>query len=231
MIKISCLIIDDGFGSLNVLDRYIKRCTFLKLGHLHLTTSEAIELLKENSIDIIFMELNNPKLQAFTAARVVPPLQKFVFITDEEQYAPTDLSDYTVDYLTRSSVFNRFLISVEKVSTTAGRRLTDDESKSIFVKSGGQMVRVSFSDIIYIKGEKEYVSLQFANSRLLIFKRMKEMENLLPQNFIRIHVSYIINTDYISSMSGDHLIIKENRIPISKTYRRHVKLFLKDWLI
>ena len=104
------------------------------------------------------------------------------------------------------------------------------ENNHLFAKSGSQMVRINFDEILYIKGEKEYVSLHFKDERLLVYKRMKDIESLLPSNFMRVHLSFIINTKHIVKVIGNkHVFIGAEKIPIGGTYRTRIKDYINRY--
>ena len=121
----------------------------------------------------------------------------------------------------------RFSITAEKLrmnNRTEPRAANNNAY--MLVKSNGQTIRINFDDILYIKGQREYVGIQLQNKRLLVYKRMKEMETLLPENFKRVHVSFIVNTDHLSRVVSNRVITAGESIPIGSSYRPVFRRYL-----
>jgi two-component system, LytTR family, response regulator len=111
-----------------------------------------------------------------------------------------------------------------------GSTLDSPQSRDLaFVKSGRQIVRVDFRDTLYIKGEREYIGMHSRTGRVLVYSRLKEVESLLPDYFIRIHLSYIVNTRHILKFESNHVFIGEVHLPLGDTYREAFMKFLNTF--
>lgn len=233
--KISCIIIDDEPNALALLESYIEKTPSLEVKGKFYDGAEALDFLKKNEVDIIFSDIQMPLLNGFELADILPRSQKFVFITAYAEHALNSFSFHVVDYLLKPISFKRFSQAVFKIEsitnaeTTAAQPVADVQPQPfLFAKSGRQIVKVNFDDILFIKGEREYVNLQLRNEKLLIYKRMKEMETLLPPQFKRVHISYIVNTQHIQKVVMNHVQVGNTSIPISDTYRDAFMRFLEE---
>jgi len=235
--KISCIIIDDEPNALALLESYIEKIPSLDVRGKFFDGAEALEFLKKNRIDVIFTDIQMPLLSGFELADILPRSQKFVFITAYAEHALNSFSFHVVDYLLKPISFKRFSQAVFKIegiitsteATAATTPVADAQPQPfLFAKSGRQIVKVNFDDILFIKGEREYVNLQLRNEKLLIYKRMKEMETLLPPQFKRVHISYIVNTRHIQKVVMNHVQVGNASIPVSDTYRDAFMRFLEE---
>ncbi len=231
--KISCIIIDDEPNALALLDGYIEKIPSLQLMGKFFDAVDALEFLKKQQVEVIFTDINMPLLTGFELADILPRNQKFVFTTAYAEHALTSFSFHVIDYLLKPITFKRFSQAVLKIEPTGMEALSrtmpaDTQETFLFAKSGRQIIKIKFDDILFIKGEKEYVNIQLKTEKLLIYKRMKEMEALLPPQFKRVHVSYIVNTHHIQKVVMNHVLIGAVRIPISESYKDAFLHFLNE---
>lgn len=234
--KISCIIIDDEPNALALLESYIEKMPSLHVQGKFFDGAEALEFLKKNKVDVIFTDIQMPLLSGFELADILPRSQKFVFITAYAEHALNSFTFHVVDYLLKPISFKRFsqaVFKIESLANTEAATATQPVAEALqqtflFAKSGRQIVKVNFDDILFIKGEREYVNLQLRNEKLLIYKRMKEMETLLPPQFKRVHISYIVNTQHIQKVVMNHVQLGSTSIPISDTYRDAFIRFLEE---
>jgi DNA-binding LytR/AlgR family response regulator len=234
--KISCIIIDDEPNALALLEGYIAKIPALQLMGKFFDAVDALEFLKKQQVEVIFTDINMPLLTGFELADILPRNQKFVFTTAYAEHALSSFSFHVIDYLLKPITFKRFSQAVLKIEataaeTTAAPAHADTQESFLFAKSGRQIIKIKFDDILFIKGEKEYVNIQLQKEKLLIYKRMKEMEALLPQQFKRVHISYIVNTQHISKVVMNQVLVGNTQIPISETYKDAFLQMLNERMI
>ncbi|SEN00976.1 DNA-binding response regulator, LytR/AlgR family [Mucilaginibacter gossypiicola] len=233
--KISCIIIDDEPNALKLLASYIEKAPTLFLMGQFFDALEAMEFLKGQQVDVIFTDINMPMISGLQLASCLPKRQKFIFTTAYAEYALDSFNYQVVDYLLKPIEFERFLEAVDKVTAPHGshsdKTNRQGEREHIFVKSSGKLLKIYLADIRYIRGEREYVGLYMGESRHLVYKRMKEIELLLPDNFKRIHLSYIINTLHIQEISSGEVVIAGISLPIGSTYREAFNRYLNNLTI
>jgi two-component system, LytTR family, response regulator len=158
-------------------------------------------------------------------ATLLPPRTKIVFTTAYSEYAVESYSFQTIDYLLKPITLKRFLASVEKIEQhflkPGPEHLPNAEQgpEFFFVKSGKTLRKILLKDILYFEGEKDYVRLATGQEQMLIYRRLKDMEEQLKPPFIRVHNSYIINYEQLSKIEDNHIYIADKRIPVSEKFR------------
>jgi len=178
-----------------------------------------------NQVDFIFLDINMPKLTGMELATLLPPRTKIVFTTAYSEYAVESYSFQTIDYLLKPITLKRFLASVEKIERhflkPGPEYLPNAEQgpQFIFVKSGKTLRKILLKDILYFEGEKDYVRMATGQEQMLIYRRLKDMEEQLKSPFIRVHNSYIINYEQLSKIEDNHIYIGDKRIPVSEKFR------------
>jgi two-component system LytT family response regulator len=226
--KSSCIICDEP-GTLTVLQSFFLKISSLDLKGQFNNLPDALIFLKMQRVDIIFMDIGLPGINGPELADILPREQQFILIAGPGTALLNNFPYEIIDLLHLPFSYIDFAGAIEKTAAGTEQPLTTIPSgiDHLFFKSGSQMVRIYFNDILYIKGEREYISLHFKDQRLLIYRRMKEMENLLPATFIRVHLSYIINVNYVLKVvANKHLFIGETKIPIGGSYRTRIKHYI-----
>ncbi len=229
MVKLRCIITDDEPMARKGLQGYIKKLDFLELVAV---CEDAIQLgntLKEQTVDLIFLDIEMPYLSGveFLSGLNNPP--KVIIVSAYEQYALKGYELDVVDYLLKPVSFERFLKAVNKVYeqfTTTATPLPD----SIFVKTTQKFEKVFFNDILFIEALDNYISIQTTENKLVTHSTLKDFVQKLPQqNFVQIHKSFVINIEKVSSLEGNLLEIKDYKLPVSRNFRKEVKeLLLKE---
>lgn len=220
---LSCLIVDDEPHAVLLLQSYIERLPYLKLEKACYDGVEALGYLRDHTVDVIFLDINLPLLSGLELTGVLPKTSKIIFTTAYSEYAVESYEKSAVDYLLKPITFVRFTTAVEKVmeawQTTSNSAPSVETDQWLFIKSGVELVRLSFDDIVFIKGEREYISLHTEQANHLIYKRMKEIEEQLPPYFMRVHQSYIVNMQKIKRMVQYKVEMGKDWIPVSQPYR------------
>ena len=223
--NLSCIIIDDEPDAVDLVELLIKQSTTWVLKAKCYNALEALAFLKMNQVDFIFLDINMPKLTGMELATLLPPRTKIVFTTAYSEYAVESYSFQTIDYLLKPITLKRFLASVEKIEQhflkSGPEYLPNAEQgpEFFFVKSGKTLKKILLKDILYFEGEKDYVRLATGQEQMLIYRRLKDMEEQLKPPFIRVHNSYIINYEQLSKIEDNHIYIADKRIPVSEKFR------------
>lgn len=220
---IKAIIVDDEPLAQEIIETYLKDYEDFELVGLCNNALEANKLLKENAIDVMFLDIQMPQLNGIDFLKILdqPPL--VVFTTAFKEYALEGFELEALDYLLKPISKERFEKAVEKIRQETGKN-TDAFTKSIFVKSDKKLHRVFYDEIFYIEGLKDYVIIKLEGSRIVTLQTMKSLEEKLPQNqFKRIHRSYIINLDKIKSVVGNNVELlignEKSKLPIGKNYK------------
>lgn len=235
--KIKCMIIDDEPLAQRVLERYIEAVPNLELVQKCKDALEAMEVLKEKKIDLIFLDINMPKLTGVEFLRILkhPPL---VIITTA--YAEFAIQGYeldVVDYLMKPFGMERFLKAIQKVqdllkprehSLPAKTSVESQDDQYIFVKSSKKTYRINLNEILYIEALGDYVKI-FTTERMIVsYHSMKNLENLLsPKKFPRIHKSFIVSLSRIELIEGNQVKIRDRRIPIGTNFKAEFEKLIR----
>jgi two-component system, LytTR family, response regulator len=229
--KIRCIAIDDEPPALNQMEEFISRVPFLELLSSFDNGMSALEFLKENEVDLLFLDI---EMEGFTGIQLLKVLKNKPFIiltTAYDSYAIQAFDLDVNDYLLKPISFERFLKSVEKVydmktnkkpSVAAAQpAVAADEKNYIFVKTEYRMQRVDFKEILYIEGLKEYLIIKMITGRVITLQSFRHMEEMLPSsNFIRVHKSYMVALDKIEFIERNRIKIADKLIPIGDTYKK-----------
>lgn len=239
MRKITCLAIDDEPLALQQLAAYINKVPFLELkGECH-SAAEAKKIMDEELIDAIFCDINMPDLNGmdFVKSLAAPPL--IVFTTAYADYALEGYKVDAVDYLLKPFGLDEFRRATDKLmkrlhpavtaeydepvtETPAIVQPKKEEEPTMFIKSSGRVIKISIEDITYIEGMSEYLKIHFDGDQkpIVTLFSMKKMEERLPDHFMRIHRSYIVNIRKIQEVNKNRVIMdKDTYLPVGDLYR------------
>lgn len=219
MNTIKCIVVDDEELARTLLKSYIDKVDFLEIVSDFENPIEAIPILKTSEIDIIFLDIQMPELKGTDFAKMIDSKSKVIFTTAYSEYALEGYDLNALDYLLKPITFERFLQAVNKYKKEPV--LVKD---SITVKSGYDLHRLNYSDILYIESDSEYVIFYTSDKKIMSYQTLKSLEKALPaSHFLRVHRSYIVNTQKVSALKGRDLLIADAIIPVSDSYYDIVK--------
>jgi len=231
---IKCLAIDDEPLALEQLANYIKKIPFLELVARCQSALDAREIMECEVIDAIFCDINMPDLNGmdFVKSLAVPPM--VVFTTAYSEYAVEGFKVDAVDYLLKPFGLADFQRAANKVKArydlmNTAVVSTVDEDNAIFLKTEYKVVRLSISDIRYVEGMSEYLKIHVEGQPkpLIVLLSMKKMEERLPQSFMRIHRSYIINLKKIQEVNKNRVIMdRDTWLPIGDNYKEQFQDYI-----
>jgi two-component system, LytTR family, response regulator len=225
---IRCIVLDDEFLAVKLLSGYIEQTGGLKLALATTKASEAIGLIKNGLADLIFLDVQMPEITGIELMNITRNFDTRVILTTAyTQYALEGYEHDIIDYLLKPITFDRFLIATNK----AKARLQTIPSISpintpdyIFVKTEYRLQKVVLANILYLEGLRDYIAFHTTTGKILSLERMKNMDDLLPQNsFLRIHKSYIINISNIDYIERGRIVINKEHLPIGETYKELVR--------
>ncbi|HSF90472.1 MAG TPA: LytTR family DNA-binding domain-containing protein [Saprospiraceae bacterium] len=230
------LIIDDEPLALDVLETYISQMPDLHLVGRCSNALEASEMLRNNQIDLIFLDIQMPQLSGvdFIKTLTNPPL--FIFTTAYSNYALEGFELNAIDYLLKPISLDRFMKAVNKASEQFELRKREETTEAgapgegvefFFVKADKKLVKIKYDEILYIEGLKDYVIIRLEQGRVVTLQTMKSLEDKLPlSKFKRIHRSYIVSIDKIHAVDGTSVDVFEKgqikQLPIGKNYRDEI---------
>ena len=223
--NLSCIIVDDEPNAVNLLEILIKQNTKWELLGKCYDALEAIAFLKGHKPDFIFLDINMPQLTGMELAGLLSKDTKIVFTTAYSEYAAESYSFQTIDYLLKPITLKRFLAAMQKIESYFSSHDGNDNliqtrgKEYFFVKSGKEFRKILLEEILYFEGEKEYVRLVTTTGQLLIYRRLKDIDEQLAPPFVRVHNSYIVNTKQLHKIQDNHIYIANKQIPISEKFK------------
>lgn len=226
MSRFKCIIIEDEPLAQNVLKKYISDHPSLELVEIYNDALQAQTILSKQSIPLIFLDINLPKLSGINFIKTLsqPPL--VIFTTAYPEYAVEGFELNAVDYLLKPFSFERFLKAVNRAleKLNAGNnKVTEEKSLHIFLKSDKKIHKVDLQSIQYIEAIGDYMKVVTDSGQLIVNETMKKLQDDLPVNyFIRVHKSFIISRNKIRFIEGNYIQLGDKSIPIGATYRHEV---------
>jgi two-component system, LytTR family, response regulator len=223
--QISCIAIDDEPLALSKLEGFIGRVPELKLAMLFESAVEAIGWLKENNCDLIFLDIQMQHLTGIQFLEASGTKSRIIITSAYDQYAIKGYELNVSDYLLKPFSFQRFIQAVSKVMEYYSERKENkvnvqDNGGFIFIKTEHRHERIDFDKILYIEGMKDYLRVVCTDKKIMTLQSFSKIEESLPQNrFCRVHKSFIVAIDKIKSVERGVIIISDQRIPVSNTYK------------
>ncbi len=236
MKKMNCLIVDDEELARNLVENYVNRLPHLSVVGKCTNPLEAIEVLQEQPVDLIFLDIQMPELTGVEFLKTLPKKPLVIFTTAYKEYALQGYELNVVDYLLKPFRFERFLQAVNKATKLKSLEDRDaplvadspppdehEEKDYILVKSEFKVLRIFYNDISFIESMKEYVAYHTPEGRTLSLGSLKKLEEDLPADkFMRVHKSYIVNKTRVSALEGKYIHVGKVKVPIGTSYRERV---------
>lgn len=214
--SIRCLAIDDEPLALDKLKKYIERIPYLELVASCACASDAMQVMAENTVDAIFLDINMPDINGvdFVKGLADPPM--IVFITAYSEHAVESYKLRAVDYLLKPYSFVDFQRAAELIQSRFLARQNDNVSRQdddfIFLKVDYRYVRVKYSDIVYIEGMNEYLKVHtVSGEHLLVHTTFKQLNGYLPEYFLQVHRSYVVNVKRIIEVERSVILLEGNK--------------------
>jgi DNA-binding LytR/AlgR family response regulator len=232
--KLRCLIVDDEPLALDVLETYIERLDNLELVGKCKNAIEAYNKLQSDKVDLLFLDIQMPKLTGIDFLKSVSQRPKVIFTTAYREYAIEGYELDAIDYLLKPISFERFLKAVNKVVQPSQRSSAPVDTTSevaslgnvtaqepfIYLKADKKMVKVPLKDILYIESLKDYIRVKTITKEVISYQKISYLEEKLPEEkFLRIHRSFIIAMDRIEAFSAVHVEVGGHEIPIGRNYK------------
>jgi DNA-binding LytR/AlgR family response regulator len=244
MSSLQCIAVDDEPLALGLVCAFIEKTPFLTLAGRYSSAVEALQVIHNQQIDLIFLDIQMPDLTGIELARVIEragnKAPRIIFTTAFNQYALDGFRVDAIDYLLKPFNYEEFLRAASKAqayaellqkASSAGSGENKDEY--LFLKVEYQLVRIAYDDILYTEGLKDYVKVHLKSDPkpILSLTSLKALEEKLPASkFMRVHRSFIVNLDKISAVTKNTIQIGSITIPVSDQYKENFNLFLSKWM-
>lgn len=225
MRRIKCVVVDDEPLAIQLLENYVMKIPFLELVFSSENPILALEYIQKNEADLIFLDIQMPELSGINFMKIVGDKLKYILTTAYSEYALEGYEHNVIDYLLKPISFGRF----EKSALKAQERFPTNETSAnsyFFVKSSGQQHKINFDQILFVESIKDYVNIKTENQEYIVLDTLKSLESQLPENFVRVHKSFILNLNKIEKIDVRNVFLNSGKeIPIGETYKS--EFFLK----
>jgi two-component system, LytTR family, response regulator len=231
--EISCIAIDDEPLALSKLEGFIGKVTDLKLIRTFDNAIEAIGWLKANHTDLIFLDIQMEQLTGIQFLEATGSTSRVIITSAYDEYAIKGYELNVTDYLLKPFSFQRFIQSVNKVMEYYSTKHNETEISTknesfIFVKTEYRLERIDLDEIYYIEGMKDYLRIVCTSKKIMTLQSFARIEESLPsKRFCRVHKSFIVAIDKIKSIERGVIIIADQRIPVSNTYKENFYSIIK----
>jgi len=231
---IKYIIIDDEHIAHDIIKRYCDILPNMQLMSHCYDAIEALEYLSKNKVDLIFLDLNMPKLKGFEFLKTLSSPPKVIVTTAYSEFALESYELNVVDYLLKPFSFERFLKAVNKVigSSVTTKQSSSEENDTtasqIFLRQNKSYIQVDLNSILYIEASGNYTKVVTTNDTISIREKISDMIESLPKNgFLQVHKSFAIATEHIKRIEGNRIYIGDDIIPIGKLYKANINMLLK----
>ena len=236
--KIKCIAIDDEPLALEQIGSYVQKTPFLELIATCKNAYEALDVLKEKEVDLMFIDIDMPDISGLDLVKSLVKKPQIIFTTAYSEYAFEGFQVDAIDYLLKPINYAAFLKAANKSkiwfeanSPEKAEQQSKSDRKEIFVKSNYKVVRILLADISYIESANEYIKIFLENQEVITtFMRLKNIEELLPAgDFMRVHKSFIINLNKILAVDRNRIFIdKKKHIPVGEQYKEIFNKYMDD---
>ena len=237
MSVINCIILDDEPMAVALLSKYVDKIQNLNLVKATTNPFEVLEFTNNNSVDVIFIDIQMPELTGIQLMEMLGNKNKFVITSAYSEYALQGYEHNVIDYLLKPVSFDRFYKAVIKVQEVFKKQtftnVIPSEEKSddfLFVKTDGKLIKINLNDLQFVEGLKDYLYLHLKNEKLIVLDTLKDFELKLPNNFMRVHKSYIVRLDQIESIERNRIFIQNKIIPVGDTYKTKFQDWVKSFI-
>lgn len=237
--KIKCLVIDDELPAREILKKHITGVEALELCGTCSNAVEAISFLKDNRVDLLFLDIQMPHLLGTNFLRTLKNPPNVIFTTAYRKYAVEGFELDAVDFLLKPINFERFLKGVNKVlqvnlqgnndTATPSENQAESVPPFLYFRANRKMVKVLFNEILYIEGLNDYIKIITVHKTIVTKHLLASLEEMLPSSeFVRIHKSFIVAINKIESFNADSVEIGKKEIPIGRSYKINVNKILNS---
>lgn len=230
---IRCITIDDEPLALGQLNGYIEKTPSLELLQGFNSAIKALDFIRDNDVDLMFVDINMPDLTGLEFVKSISTPPKVIFTTAYREFAFEGFQLDAADYLVKPIGYPDFLKSVEKVKNryfTAQKESSsiNNDDQFLFIKSEFKIIRLAFNNIQFIEGMRDYIRIHLENQKpIMALSGINKILEHLPKNqFMKVHRSYIVNLNKITTIERNRIIFGKTHIPISNQFKEEFQLFL-----
>lgn len=232
--NIRCIAIDDEPMALEKLKSYIQKTSYLELVAACDSPADAIQIMSDTAVDAVFVDINMPDMNGLDFVKVLPEMPLVVFTTAYSEYAVESYRVRAVDYLLKPYTFEEFQRAADYVQqqwlAKQKAPVAPADLDNVFLKVDYRYIRVSLKDIVFIEGMNEYLKIHLVSGDpYLVHTSFKQINNHLPENFLQVHRSYVVNVNHICEVERSVILLKGGkRISVSDSNKDMFMAYLKN---
>ena len=218
----NCLIGDDDELSRRTIEHFIRETSFLTLEQSCASAIEAMSVLtKTNNIQLIFLDIEMPIMNGMELLQSFDTHPQIILMTSHKDYALEAFEYNVTDYLLKPVTYSRYLKAVKKAAEKDRENsvVAAPSTEDIFIKVDSSLIKLSLKDILWIEAMGDYVSINTAEKRYMVYSTMKRIEEKLPEIFMRVHRSYIVNLNRINNIDDYFITINKKILSVSRNYK------------
>ncbi len=236
----NCIIVDDEQHAIDILVQYVKQTPHLNLVACFTNPIDALQLLGQQKIDLVFLDIQMPELSGIDFIKTIHGKSKVILTTAYSEFALEGYELYVLDYLLKPIRLPRFLAAVQKAveqinaGNTSKQETPEDDYIFVKTKSKGKLLKINLADIDFIESMKNYMAIHCGGQKTLVYTSMKELEEHLPKKqFIRVHKSFIIPINRITGIEGNLVRLKNvtAEIQIGENYKAELMDIIRGKMI
>ncbi len=228
--QIQCIIVDDEPVAREILETHLAKIEKVKVVASCKNAIEAFNAINQFKVDLIFLDINMPEISGLSFAKSINKNSKVIFTTAYREYAVDGFDLQAVDYLLKPISFERLLQALNKylnenilVEYAKPAQIEEEKTDYFFVRSDRKMIKISFSEILYIESLSDYIKIHLTDKSVVTRETIANIETKLPQNdFLRVHRSFIVAKAAIESFTSEFVEIGKKQITISRSYKNEV---------
>lgn len=217
-----CIVVDDEELARRLIKRHLSELEGFELVASCESAIEALKILKENPIDLMFLDIEMPLIKGTDFLKNLDIKPKVIFTTAFREYALEGYELNVIDYLLKPINFTRFLKAIEKFLESTNKGIERSISKYIYIQINKKNIKIVLDEVLYIESMKEYVQIHFKDRKIIFKGGITAFEQKLNHLFLRVHRSYIVNTNKITAYTKSDIEIEKIEIPIGDTYKNRV---------
>lgn len=226
--RTNCIILDDEPFAVKLIADYASKVPQLNVMYAGSDVFKAIEILNSEAVDLVFLDIQMPQLTGIELMQLFNQRHNFIITSAYPQYALEAYQFHVVDFLLKPVTFNRFYQGIEKYNRWQRTFQQTDTESFLFVKADRKHYKIATDSILYIEGLKDYIRIHTSGEKVMVLENMKDiLEKLPPNQFVRIHRSYIIPLNKMKVIEGNQIQMTDGTyLPIGETYRK----LISDWI-
>jgi DNA-binding LytR/AlgR family response regulator len=225
----NCIIVEDDELSIIAIKKCIERSENLQLKEVFNSSESALEYLKNNSCNILFLDIEMPGMNGIELIRKLTNTPHVVIISSKKDYAADAFNFDVVDYIVKPLSYERFQKAINKINKIEENIKFSENTDFIYIKNEGKLMQLHYNEILYVEALADYVNIYTSTKRYVVLSTMKGIESQLPASeFMRVHRSFVVRLDKIKEIDDNNLKLDGKIIPVSRSNRSEFRKRIKQ---